>query len=167
MQDQDLSAVYDLSCAVHADLPERELVLREKHALSPRSCWCLVEGVQIVGYALTHPWMRGAVPPLDQLLKALPREADCLYLHDIALMGQMRGRGALRAVFELILGFAAQSDLRCLALTSVHGSEAIWAHYGFVRQDDSTLSTALASYGPSACYMLRALPSADAARQNR
>ena len=167
MQGEDLQDVQALANELHPDLPERESVLREKYQLSPACCFVLISSERVQGYAFVHPWRVLTIPALDDFLHQLPAEPDCLYLHDIALIEQMRGQGALRALFDLILGFAVQSDLRSLALTSVHGSEAIWAHYGFVRQDNPTLSTALASYGPSACYMMRALPSADATRQNR
>lgn len=157
MEKDDLKSVYDLSCLLHADLPESESVLTEKLRLSPQSCWCLIEADRIVGYAFTHPWLLRHIPALDHFLDEIPAKADCLYLHDIALLPQMRGRGALRDLFHLVLGAAKQFNLLHLALTCVHGYEALWAHYGFMHQEQTHTAAALATYGEGACYMIRDL----------
>ena len=58
------------------------------------------------GYALAHPFRFGALPALDALLHALPAGADCLYLHDIAILADARGGGAARALVDILVNVA-------------------------------------------------------------
>ena len=149
----DLADIVAIAADAHPDLPERAAVLDEKRALFPHGCFCLDDNGCVTGYALSHPWRLYDVPPLDCFLGALPIDADCLYLHDVALNAAARGQGAARSLIRKLDGVALAFGLPALALTSVKDTRQLWETLGFAPVSDKRLTTD--SYGGSAIYMLR------------
>ncbi|RXH17488.1 GNAT family N-acetyltransferase [Bradyrhizobium guangzhouense] len=153
----DLAAISAVAVRIHPDLPERPEVLAEKMRLFPEGCRVLVAGHGIAGYGLAHPWMQHRVPPLDDFLERLPDAADCLYIHDVAVLPDARG-GVARAYVAEIEQLALTSGIATLALVSVYGTRALWERLGFHPvAPDAALRDRLSSYGASATYMLREL----------
>lgn len=153
----DFAAISAIATRIHPALPEREEVLAEKIRLCPDGCGVLDTDQGIVGYGLAHPWMRYRIPPLDGLLQALPDRADCLYVHDVAVLPDFRG-GVVRAYVAGIEKLARASRIRTLALVSVYGTRPLWEPVGFrAVTADAELRAKLASYGDGATYMLRDL----------
>ena len=157
MREDDLGAVGIVGDTVHRDLPERPEVLAEKRALFSRGAFVLEQDGAIVGYALAHPWRLGAAPALDTMLGALPATADCLYLHDIAILPAARGHRSARAMIERLADVARAKNLRHLALTSVYGTQDFWASCGFIAAPAPGMEASLATYGGPAVYMVSAL----------
>ncbi len=149
----DLDAVCAVAGRAHADLPERPEVFAEKLRLFPGGCFKLALGVTVTGYALMHPWPAGSAPKLDAFIGALPPDAGVLYLHDVAMLPEARGRGAARAIVDIAAKLARSRGLAGLALVSVHGTAALWERLGFRRAAGPDLS----SYGGTAVYMTRGL----------
>jgi ribosomal protein S18 acetylase RimI-like enzyme len=85
---------------------------------------CLVAEVQgaVVGYILAHPWLRGKIPPLNEIYSRLPTNCDSLFIHDLALSPSFRGMrigdGLVEAVFEA----GSALGLTHLSLISVQDS---------------------------------------------
>ncbi|MDN5005800.1 GNAT family N-acetyltransferase [Bradyrhizobium sp. GCM10027634] len=153
----DLPAIGAIAARIHPDLPERPDVFAEKMRLYPDGCCVLAAGHEIAGYGLTHPWMQHQIPPLDGFLHRLPEAAECLYVHDIAVLPGFRG-GVARAYVATIETLARQSGIATLALVSVYTTRPMWEHLGFhAVTPDSALRAKLAAYGASATYMLRDL----------
>ncbi|MFX9570760.1 GNAT family N-acetyltransferase, partial [Acinetobacter baumannii] len=71
---------------------ERPEIFVERLALFPAGSLIADRGGQPIGYAVAHPWLRGQPPALDSLLGAIPPGADCLYLHDVAILPAARGQ---------------------------------------------------------------------------
>src|SRR5262249_1023949 len=86
MSAYDLDATVGIAETVHAAFYEAPEVLAEKQALYPNGAHLLEIGERPVGYVLSHPYNRDAVPALDTRLGALPADADSYYLHDLALL---------------------------------------------------------------------------------
>jgi GNAT superfamily N-acetyltransferase len=150
----DLPAIGEIAERIHPDLPERAVVLAEKMRLYPSGCRVLVSGTAIVGYGIAHPWTLHQIPPLDDFLRKLPREADCLYVHDVAVRPEYRG-GALVSYMATIATLARATGIVSLALVSVYGTTALWERSGFRETaGDMALRAKLASYGESAKYMI-------------
>jgi GNAT superfamily N-acetyltransferase len=143
----DLAAAERVAEVVHADYPERPEVFAERLALFPAGC-LIMEG----GYVVAHPARRGAPPPLDALLGALPDDADALHLHDVALLPELQGRGLGGAALRAVAAIAVHHGLPWLSLVAVRGMGAYWARLGFA---EAPASRALASYGLEARYMVR------------
>jgi predicted N-acetyltransferase YhbS len=93
---------------------------------------------------VSHPWALYSIPPLDQFLVALPAQADCLYIHDVAILPEYRG---LRQADHLV-------ELCAMALVSVYGTDAFWARFGFRPASTPDIVKKLKSYGPTARYMV-------------
>ncbi|MBR0832895.1 GNAT family N-acetyltransferase [Bradyrhizobium manausense] len=153
----DLAAISTIAARIHPDLPERPDVFAEKMQLYPDGCCVLTAGDAIAGYGLAHPWMQYQIPPLDGFLDRLPDAADCLYVHDVAVLPGFRG-GVARAYVAEIEQLARSSGIPTLALVSVYATRVLWERLGFHPvAPDAGLRARLATYGASPTYMLREL----------
>ncbi len=150
----DLDSVNRIADCVHTTLPERPEVFEEKVILYPRGCRKFVSGDHVVGYGISHPWTLYSIPPLDTFLRTLPPEPECLYIHDVAVLPEARGRGAAARYVDYIKRLAEESAIWSLALVSVYGTDVLWSRFGFRVIVDSDLNDKLASYGASARYMV-------------
>jgi GNAT superfamily N-acetyltransferase len=153
----DLDAISRIASEVHPDLPERRDVLAEKLALFPMGCFVLVRHEAVVGYGLAHRWVLGSIPPLDAFLEKVLRPADCLYIHDVALLPEARGDGSGGLYVELMEECARETGVDFLALVSVYDNQPFWAKRGFEVVSAPELGAKLRSYGPTAQYMTRKL----------
>ena len=100
MRPDDLSAVMLIQKrCYHAITPESPAVMASKLAAGAGCCFVCEEKKRVVGYLLGHPWRSDSAVALHQELEELPEECDSLYLHDMAVLPEMRGRG----VGELLL----------------------------------------------------------------
>ncbi len=153
----DASAVRALADTAHPGLPERTEVFAERITLFPAGCRQIVQAGALAAYGIAHPWRLGSPPPLDTLLGALPRDADCLHLHDVVGASALRGRGASAAYFAAMEAVAREHRLGSLALVSVYGTHRLWSRLGFVERTSPALAAKLAAYGPTAHYLVRPL----------
>lgn len=157
MRPDDLPAVLDIAARVHPAYPEGPAVFTERLALCPAGCLVLDPGTGPEGYVLSHPWRAAAPPALDRALGALPARPDCWYLHDIALLPHVRGRGAAADALTILAGRATQSGLPNLALIATGSAAAYWLRAGFTPIDQPDAAAILASYDPKALLMTRAV----------
>lgn len=157
MQASDLAAVVAIAAAVHPGFPERPEVLDERRQVFPKGAFLAEDAAgEPVGYALAHPWRLSVPPALDSFLGALPEDADCLYLHDVALLPVARGQGLARALVAKLE--ARAGGLGRLALTAVNASADRWCRLGFAPTPAGpVLAAKLASYGPGAVFMVKDL----------
>ena len=150
----DVDDVNAIACSIHPDLPERPEVFAEKLRLFPQGCRKLVGGRRIAGYGISHPWVLRAVPPLDKFLHCLPDRPQCLFIHDVAVLPDARGKGAAAEFVLYVKGIARSRSIPSVALVSVYDTDALWKGLGFHVVQDPELETKLASYGPAAKYMM-------------
>ena len=151
----DLPQVSAISDAVHGRYSEAVEVYAERLALYPEGCFVLDRGGGATGYLIAHPWHREAPPKLGAMLGTIPKNADTLYLHDIALLPATRGAGAGRAAVELAREAAHAASFRDITLMAVAGADSFWSSQGFAIVDAAP--HILASYGPEARLMRRSL----------
>ena len=163
----DLPKVMAMAAVVHAGYFEEEQVFAERLALFAAGCWIAerTDGAllpQPVGYAVMHPARLGYPPSLNSLLHTLDDHADCLYLHDVALLADARGAGLGYALLAILREQMRHSGLTQAALVAVHSSRPYWEAAGFavLPQMPVALSEKLASYDRQAVYMV--MTSADA-----
>jgi GNAT superfamily N-acetyltransferase len=152
----DLHAIQQIASVIHPELPESNDVFAEKLRLFPEGCFVLLKDGLVLGYAFVHPWRLNDVPKLNELLRRIPSEPDCLLIHDVAVLEAARGRGALKALLDLVLDLARNLKIPNLALVSVYNSRVHWERLGF-EVESNELSTKLNSYNEAARYMVRAL----------
>jgi len=153
----DLDIIEQIARAVHPDLPERREVFAEKLSLFPDGCLALARREEVMGYGLAHCWAFGSVPPLDAFLEKAPDRADCLYIHDVALLPEARGIGSGGHYVRLMVECARKIGVDFLALVSVYNNQPFWAKRGFEVVSAPELSAKLRGYGPTARYMTRKL----------
>jgi GNAT superfamily N-acetyltransferase len=157
-----MDGVAAIAARLHPDLPERTLVLSEKRRLFPQGCRKLLCDGVMQGYALAHPWTLAGPPKLDTLLGGLPTAPDCLFIHDVAVLPDARGRGAAVAYLAHAAAVAIAAGLPALALVAAYGTDHFWRRFDF--QDvpgeaiDADGAAAFAAYGAAACYLSRSLP---------
>ncbi|BEV15062.1 GNAT family N-acetyltransferase [Herbaspirillum sp. DW155] len=168
MRADDLSRVMHIAAQVHEAYFEAQEVFAERLALFPQGCRIAMASEapeDVIGYAFMHPARYGHAPALNTLLGGLDG-ADCLHLHDVALLPQARGSGLGRALVEELLRLCVLSGLPRATLVAVHASSAYWQASGFTVDAlaDVPEGRGLESYGAEACYMSMRVPD-EAARR--
>lgn len=152
MRPADLDAVAAIAAVVHPGYPERPQVFADRLTLFPAGCLMAEEDGRPLGYCLSHPGIIGQPPALDTVLGALPRAADCLYLHDVALLPEARSRHLGAALAGLLEDVARAQGFDRVALTAVNNSDGFWQRLGYGAQPCAKL----ASYG-DATYRVKRL----------
>lgn len=159
----DLPRVFTIEAELHPSLPERREVTAEKLRLFPVGCRKLVRGGVMVGYALAHPWRLFHIPALDTFLDAIPADADCLHMHDVAILPEGRGENAAERYVLHLADLARAGHLPAIACVSVYGTSRLWARMGFDTIVSDGVVGSIGGYGPTARYMVLRLPALPAA----
>jgi GNAT superfamily N-acetyltransferase len=154
----DLDAVVALALVAFPDHYEGRACFANRLALYPSGCFVLAdEAGPARGYLVAYPWRAGEAPALNALIEGLPADADLIYLHDLAVHPEVRGRGWSRPAVERLAHDARTAGWPALALVAVNDAEPFWARHGFAVEESQALARKLASYGPGARYMVRPL----------
>ena len=159
---QHLPGLLAVQRACYGDGLVESLDVFARRLASPANCSLVIEMDGEVGaYLAAYRSLRGKVTPLhgDFDPVAAPYTADTLYLHDMAVLPQLAGRGLARALLAPLLAQAGRHGLRHTALVSVQGSQVYWERQGYAVHalDQTTQRARLASYGTGAVYMARCL----------
>ena len=159
---QHLPGLLAVQRACYDDVLVEGFDVFSRRLASPANCSLVLqyEG-QVVAYLAAYQSQRGKVTPLhgDFNPVAAPGVCDTLYLHDMAVLPQMAGRGLARALVAPLWERAAAQGLHYTALVSVQGSQAYWQRQGYAVQqlEEAAQREQLASYGTGAVYMARHL----------
>lgn len=150
----DIPALMTLSERVHPTFYEGEAMFADRLALFPQGSLVLPgpDGA-LAAYAIGYPVRRFAPPPLDTVLGSLPAGADALYVHDVAVAPEWRGRKLAEPAIDRLLSLA--EPFGAAVLVSVYGTGPFWSRFGFRSVEDPALRAKLASYGEDAVFMLR------------
>lgn len=151
----DLPDVEAIAARVHPAFPEDMAVFAERQLLYPEGTRLLELGGVPSGYILSHPWRFGALPALNSLLGAIPRDADTYYLHDLALLPVARGTGAAAMIVGDILRHARAAGFPSVSLVAVNGSLPFWYKHGFREVAAPELIDKLGSYEQAARLMVK------------
>lgn len=165
MSDNDIPAVMRIQALCYPSLmQESEAVFRTRRALTPATCWVWSLPEQDpAAYLFSYPTNKDVITALDHPFK-IAATPDCLYLHDLAVSPNARGRQAGNVLVAAALGHARTSGLRWSALVSVQQSQKFWGERGYTAAEvaHSPAKENLASYQVSAnqaaaVYMLQQL----------
>ena len=93
MQERDIPAVLAIQEESYAaEVLEGEAVIRSRLAAFPQLAWVAEDDDGVCAYLFAYHSRLGKVTPLDGEF-CTDGEADCLYLHDLAVAGRAAGRG--------------------------------------------------------------------------
>jgi len=153
----DLPAVSALAAFIHPGFPEDAAVFAERLQLYPQGCRVLEGGGALQAYVISHPWFDRAPPALNALLGELPVRPTTYYLHDLALLPEVRRSGAAGQAVAALVEQARSAQLPSLSLVAVNGSAEFWRRQGFEAVPDGLPAEKLRSYGDDAQFMMRTL----------
>ncbi|KAL9015288.1 MAG: hypothetical protein Q9173_000086 [Seirophora scorigena] len=158
MSANDIESLVRVANKIHPDLPESDQVFAERITLFPAGCLALMEddggGDELCGYVISHPIRRRQPPALDSLLGEIAPDADQYYIHDLAILPEVRGRGLARQCMEKL--FAIAKRYTSTSVVSVYGTAPFWGRFGFVVEEiDEGLKMRVLGYGDDAMYLER------------
>lgn len=162
MTADDIPQVVHVADQIHPDLPEGDFVFAERVRLFPEGCLVLARGSRVLGYAVSHPIRYAQPPALGSLLGEIPADADQYYIHDVAILPELRGQGQAGKGIRKLLDVGDRFASTCLV--SVYGTGPFWRRVGFREEEvDDGLREKLRKYGDDAVFMSRRN---DASRQH-
>lgn len=158
MQAADLPAVVKLQDRCYsAELFEPADLVKRRYLAFPQSCWVAIYQDKLWGYLFCYPSLIGKVNPLAEDFTEVT-QADCLYLHDMAVSSDARGQGVAQQLLAAAEQQAQQLSLSALTLVAVQNSASYWQQRGFnpVLSLSPEAITNLASYsGQQAQYLVK------------
>ncbi|TBU90675.1 GNAT family N-acetyltransferase [Stutzerimonas kirkiae] len=169
MCESDIPDVMSIQAECYpVDVLEEESVVRARLASQPGFGWVAEDRQGVCAYLFAYPSRVGKVTPLDGEFQQQV-QADCLYLHDLAVHPRAAGRRIGPALVGHALEQARRLRLRYSALVSVQQSHDFWARQGYARHDrlEPQQLDNLASYRIPAIYMVRELLSTNNEHDNQ
>jgi hypothetical protein len=153
MTSTDVIAANRLSDRLHPNYPEKHAVFVDRWTLFPQGALALHVDGTFHGYCISHPMQHDTVVPLNMLFRHLPTEQNTLYIHDIGLNCEARGRHWLRGLFSHLETIARRHELPTLSGVAINGTFRLWRRFGFkpFTQQDHTKR----HYGPDAIHVVR------------
>lgn len=165
MSEDDIPFVMRIQAECYSlSMLESETVFRDRLALTPATCWVWApEQQNPAAYLFAYPSSKGVITALDHPFK-IAATPDCLYLHDLAVAPNARGRHAANSLVTAALRHARHDGLLWSALVSVQRSQTFWEALGYAPMEvqHSPAKENLDSYQVSAdrahpVYMLQRL----------
>lgn len=157
MRMTDLTAIQKVQsqCYPTAYLESRE-AFATKLAGAPGSCWVAQDReASVQAYLVCLPVDAESFPALNAARWHPPKQANMLYLHDLAVSPSLRGSGTAKSLVEQARTQAQRMGLASLVLVAVQGSEPFWQRHGFAVQipEHANVARKLASFGADARLM--------------
>jgi len=94
MREQDIAAVFEVQTQAYVSaMVEAESIFHARLRAAPTTCWVAEDAaVGVCAYLMAYPSSSGKISSLGSDFDPA-READSLYLHDLAVGTAMHGRG--------------------------------------------------------------------------
>lgn len=161
----DIDTVYEIQNACYLEVvPEDRDILLEKISLFPAGCLAAEIDGTVVGYLLSHPWNSASPPELNRPLGKIPGDADCFYIHDLAVAPGQREHGIGRALFRDAEQVALELGFSRMCLIAVQSSAAYWGRLGFTEyapEASPDIGARVRAYQADALYMSKVLVSSS------
>jgi GNAT superfamily N-acetyltransferase len=120
-----------------SELWESNESFRRRIEQFPEGCLaCANEQDQLIGYMFCHPWKTDSVVPLNCENLRIPKDADCFYIHDIAVVPSHRRKGIAKRFLDIAIDLARKNGFDMIKGVSVLGSHAYWEKRGFTVGED-------------------------------
>ena len=158
----DLDVVLALQCAIYPPhYHEPRTVFASKLALGAEFCFVVTREHALMGYLFAHPWQQTAPPALFAAIWQIPDGADSLFIHDMALHPDCRGRSLGQQLLQTSLASAAAAGLSSSTLVAVQDAAQFWLCQGYQRCTPQSGPQFPGLYGCNAQFMRRTLTTAD------
>jgi len=134
----------------YTELPPEDVnVLKSKWLSSPNTCAVYLNHENVViAYLLAHPWASETPPKLHE--NSPITTSVNLYLHDLALAHEARGKGIARKLVDNLIEHAKAQGFTKILLVAVQNSAEFWAKFGFSEIPNAIICS---SYGDNATLM--------------
>lgn len=160
----DLAAVDSIQAQAYSGyFLESAEVIAQRFYASPATAWVAEREGKVCAYLVAYWSLIGKINPLNAPFAQVD-DANCLYLHDLALLKSAQGLGVARALVQLATDYALQHSADAIALLSVQNSKKFWQGFGFseflnldVQQQENLSSYVEEGLDGGAIYMLRSL----------
>jgi predicted N-acetyltransferase YhbS len=127
----DLNAIEVIQAEAYAGyFLESADVIAQRFTLSPTTAWVAECEGDVCAYLVGYWSMVGKINPLNAHFSHV-EHANCLYLHDLALLKVAQGFGVGRMLIQVATAHALQNAAEAIALLSVQNSKAFWQGFGF------------------------------------
>ena len=137
---EDIPYVYNIAKDIWTIHTESRIIYENKFFSFPEGCY-VYDDNGIKGYIITHPYNISSPPKINTLLTNV--EINCLFIHDIAIVTEYRGRGIGNEIINKILDnnpfshalTSVTSSLRNCPIVSLVAfddkAKDFWIGYGF------------------------------------
>jgi len=120
----DIPYVYDIAKDIWTIHKESRTIYENKFCSFPEGCYVYDEN-GIKGYIISHPYNISSPPKINTLLPEV--EMNCLFIHDIVMVTEYRGRGIGNEIITKIVdGHPIVSLVAC-----DDKARDFWIGYGF------------------------------------
>jgi GNAT superfamily N-acetyltransferase len=131
MMEDDLCAVEVIQAEAYAGyFLESADVIAKRFELSPTTAWVAERDGDVCAYLVSYWSNIGKINPLNAPFSPV-ENANCLYLHDLALLKAAQGFGVGRRLIQVATEHALKNAAEAIALLSVQNSKAFWRGFGF------------------------------------
>lgn len=128
---QDLIAVERVQADVYSgSYLESSEAIAQRFNVSPETAWVAELHGDVCAYLVCY-WSRvGKINPLNAQFQRSD-DANCLYLHDLALLNSVQGFGIAKLLINVAEECAKDRAVSAMALISVQNSKQFWEKFGF------------------------------------
>eukprot|EP01098_Paradermamoeba_levis_P007854 TRINITY_DN3275_c0_g1_i1.p1 TRINITY_DN3275_c0_g1~~TRINITY_DN3275_c0_g1_i1.p1 ORF type:complete len:182 (-),score=34.73 TRINITY_DN3275_c0_g1_i1:153-698(-) len=125
--------VFIQNCSYPKALQEDENIFSSMLQSFPQGCFLILCDHQPAGYAFSFPYFQRKSKDLHNgCTLSLTGKEDCLYLHDMAVHQNFRGKRLADMLLEKVESLALSLKLNVITLTAVIGAESFWKKKDFV-----------------------------------
>ena len=126
---EDISTVSSIAMDIWAAYGETPVIYENKFRTYPTGCYVYDDNNVIKGYVISHPSNLLYPPQLNTSL-ALDEEVNCLFIHDIVVLPECRGKGIAHQIIHHILASNPVVSLVACDDENVQTKD-YWLRYGF------------------------------------
>ena len=155
----DLACVAAIQAGAYAvDLLEDDATLHARLCGFPDTAWVAEGPSGVCAYLVAYRSVLDKVSPLGGHFES-PENANCLYLHDLAIDARAAGQKLGSLLVAQALLAAQQQGLAYSALVAVQNSQAFWQRFGYQSRTlaEPQQQLQLATYPGQGIYMAQAL----------